>query len=314
MTGDTQYINSSAVDTKVNQIKYRYLADINGVVVGKVFINQKLIVFDDQEIVAALDNRSNRRYTLPIPRISAVPVDSKCDVQGDITNPLLPPDKTVFVTYLLSYTGGTGLTGMHCNYYGKVDYSGVNSDVSMTFGSDTFQYMTTDPTNTTGYVADKFYILAQQVNTGDKPVSWDWTLMDYTDEFTLTGGGFINPEDLRGTRFIISHQDLEDGDKYNLEATLNYPTILGNEQPFPGEIDVVRGYDIEVMKYTIKLPPGYFDTTQNPSWINHPDPKPPLRITEAALLDGNKDVLVIGKTSSPLLRGTNSPFVIQIDL
>ena len=322
MSGTTDYyINSYATDTKVDQMKYRRLIDEQGNNVGKIFVNQKLIVFDDQEIVAALDYKSNRRYTLPIPRISTVPVDSKCDVLGDINDPLLYLGQTVFVTYLLAYTGGTGLTGMHCNHYGKVVGGAVDSDVTLTFGANDFQFMTTGTTSTTGYAADKFYILVQRVPTGTQPVSDEWYIIDYTDD--LVTGGTINPDDLRNTRFIISSSDIASPTFYDLETYLgDFPDEpsgtsipeFGDEQPFPGQIDVVRGYDIQVMNYLINLPSGYFETSQNPYFVNDPTSTTPKRITEVALLDSNKEVLVMAKTSSPIKREGTQVVAVKIDL
>jgi len=317
--GTTDYfVNSSADDTKVNQMVYRRLIDEDSNVVGKVFVNQKLIVFDDQEIIAALDYKSNRRYTLPVPRISTIPADSKCDVEGNINDPLLPSGKTVYVSYLLAYTGGTGLNGMHCNYYGNVTGSEVGSDVSLTFGANDFQFMTTGDT-TEGYVADSFYILAQQVDEGEQPDPEGWKIMDYTDEFTLAGG-YINPADLRGTRFIISMYDYDSlSSIYSLEDYLGSlpddpagTTIpeFGDEQPFPGQINVARATDIEVMNYLINLPSGQFDTTQNPSYVSGVD----KRITEVALLDSNKNVLVMAKTSKPIVRAGTQVVAVKIDI
>ena len=42
------------------KLKYRYLLDERGYRVGRVYVNHKVIVFDDQEIVAVLDYKSNR--------------------------------------------------------------------------------------------------------------------------------------------------------------------------------------------------------------------------------------------------------------
>ena len=313
------YINSSATDTRNNQMKFRYLIDEQDVKVGKVFVNQKIIVFDDQEIVAALEYKSNRRYTLPIPRIATVPVDSKCDIKGDILNPLLVSGDTMFISYLLTYTGTTGLNGMHCNQYSKFVGNSVSSDITLTFNEDDFRFMVTGSTNTTnGYVASGFHILAQKVTTGTQPDPDGWKIMDYTDELTLVSG-FINPNDLRGTRFIISDDDYENlSSLYNLEDYLgNFPdepadaTIpeFGDEQPFPGSIDVVRGTDVEVMQYFINLPSGSFEETQNPSYVSGL----PKRITEVALMDSNKEVLVIAKTSSPIVRSGTQVVLVKID-
>ena len=51
MDSTDYYINSSATDTRSNQMKFRYLMDENNINVGKVFVNDKVVVFDDQEIV-----------------------------------------------------------------------------------------------------------------------------------------------------------------------------------------------------------------------------------------------------------------------
>jgi len=104
MDNEDKYINSSAIDTRTNQMKFRYLLDIKYPVdeedrkkhtVGKIFVNHKVIVFDDQEIVAVLDYKSNRRYTLPIPRIAAVPMDIDCGIVSPVSSPSATPSISV---------------------------------------------------------------------------------------------------------------------------------------------------------------------------------------------------------------------------
>ena len=60
------FVNSTAIDTKLNKLKYRYLLDERGYRVGRVYVNHKVIVFDDQEIVAVLDYKSNRKEVIII--------------------------------------------------------------------------------------------------------------------------------------------------------------------------------------------------------------------------------------------------------
>lgn len=100
------YINSSATDVRQNNLKYRYLLDEQDNRVGKVFVDKKIIVFDDQEIVAALDYKSNRRYTLPIPKISLVPIDMKCGTNGSSTPLLSGTTETLFVSYIFAVDDG----------------------------------------------------------------------------------------------------------------------------------------------------------------------------------------------------------------
>jgi len=319
MDSTDYYINSAASDTKVNQMKFRYLLDEQNVKVGKIFINHKIIIFDDQEIIAALDYKSNRRHTLPIPRSSSVPIDTKCDVNGDPNNPLLGgTGDTVFVSYILEYTGDTASNGLHCNHYSKIIGSSTPSDVSIKFNTTDFKFMGTTEWPTTGYIANKFEILVQQVTTGQQPDPRLWRIIDFTSEIPNHNvGDIIDPDNLRGTRFIITNSDYTGSTLYNLEnymgAFPDEPSTapeFGDEQPFTGSVKLVRATDLEVMRYLVNLPSGYFETTQNPSYTLG-DTK---RITEVALMDSNKDVLVIAKASSPIERVGTQVLAVQIDI
>jgi hypothetical protein len=314
------YINSAAIDAKPNQMKYRYLLDEYNNKVGKIFVNHKVIVFDDQEIVAALEYKSNRRYTLPIPRISSIPIDVKCESYAGSTEPLMVDSgDTVFITYLLQYAGGsiTGLNGLACNYYNKIIGSTIPSDVSIIFNTTDFRYMqyTGEGGSVYGYIADTFKILIQKVDTGDQPDPTQWREIDFTSEIpNHTPGDIINPANLRGTRFIITNSDYESSSIYtmwdpDLVDTTTSPEF-GDEQPFTGSIKLTRATDLETMIYLINLPSTDFMNTQNPTYIYGL----PKRITEVALLDRNKDVVVIAKTGSPIVRVGTQVLSVKIDI
>jgi hypothetical protein len=83
-----------------HQLMFRFLLDEMGNRVGKVFPKNKIVVFDDQELVAILDYRSNRKYTLPSPKVNTVASD---DVES---NSLFSgtTGQTFFVTYMFSDT------------------------------------------------------------------------------------------------------------------------------------------------------------------------------------------------------------------
>jgi len=230
--------------------------------------------------------------------------------------------QTVFVTYLLENTSLTGLTGLHCNHYCKIIGGTVDSDVSIQFNDNDFKFMGTtgDTVNITGYSANKFYILVQIVNTGEQPDPALWKIIDFTDQFTLIGG-FINPDELRGTRFIITDAAYDNAPFYDLEEYLgefpNQPFSgqttepeFGDNQTFTGNVKLTRATDLEIMNYLINLPSTDFMTTQNPSYVAGED----KRITEAALLDSNKEVLVIAKASSPIKRVGTQVLSVKIDL
>jgi len=316
------YVNSAAQDTKLDKIKYRYLKDENGFNVGKVFVNHKTIIFDDQEIVAALDYKSNRKYTLPIPRVSQIPTDLKCSTNtvGSAT-PLMAGNtgETMFISYLFVMTGNTGMTGMHCNYYSKVTGTSLNADVAINFSTTDFVFMTNNlSTYKTKYIANKFFVLAQMVNTGEQPLPDGWKIIDFTAEIpNHTVGTYINPVNMRGARFILTYDDYDNASKYDIEDYLGLfpdePSTapeFGDTQPFPGSIKFVRATDIHTMRFLINLPSSQFITTQNPTYVAGTS----KWITEVALLNENKDVMVIAKTSKPVKRTGTQVIGVKIDL
>jgi hypothetical protein len=170
----------------------------------------------------------------------------------------------------------------------------------------------------TGYIANKFQILVQRVTTGQQPNPASWKVIDFTDQIpNHTIGAIIDPVNLRGSRFIITYDDYDTASLYDLENYLgafpDEPSTspeFGDEQPFPGDIELVKATDLEVMRYLVNLPSGYFETTQNPSYTAGKN----KRITEVALLDSNKDVLVIAKAGTPIQRTGTQVLGVQIDI
>ena len=319
------YVDSTAMDTKLNKIKYRYLIDEQSNNVGKVFVNHKTIVFDDQEIVAALDYKSNRRHTLPVPKLTQVATDTKCNTNGDVIEPLMSgtTGQTVYISYVFEYTGNTKLNGLHLNHYTKITGTSLNADVSMKFGDDDFKFMknATSKINE-GFIANKFSVLVQRVNDGGQPTSDGWRVLDFTDEIpNHTVGNVIDPTNMNGARFIVTSDVIVSGTRYDLESYLgNFPNQsealanptlpeFGDEQPFPGSIRLVRATDLHVMRFLINLPDGEFSTTQNPTYKSGPK-----RISEIALLNDNKDILVIAKTPKPIIRFGTQVFAVKIDI
>lgn len=305
------YINSTAIDSWANNIKYRYLVDSMGNKVGKIFLNEEVIVFDDQELVAVLDMNSNRRHTLPIPKIGAVPTDIKC-VTGSSETPMMSGNttgKTFYVTYQLEFTsGGTEMYSLPCNHYLKLTGSTIDSDISIKFSDDpnVFQFMKTGITGiTSGYVADKFYILVQEVIGNGSPNPTSWTAIDFTNELTLNTEGLIDPSSLRGTRFVISRTDFDGGTPYVWIGNDNF----GVSQVLPGSVKIERSTDIQVMNYRINLPSGTFEKTQNPTHTTGNK-----YITEVGLFNENYEMVVTGKFSVPVKRIGTQVIAVKLDI
>ena len=188
-----------------------------------------------------------------------------------------------------------------------------------------YPYTTTTTTNPCpscelplGYFADTFQILAQKVVTGQRPDPTKWKLIDFTNQ--ISGGfidGYVTQESLTGTTFIISPDNYNSAPFYNLNNYIpltpngtNGPKLnFGDEYYFYGSFETDIQATIYEMKYKINLSSSEFQTSSNPSWT----PGTKSYITEIALLDDDKDILVMSKLQSPTLRQGIQQFVVKID-
>lgn len=326
----TMHTTDYYVSSKINpnqKIKFRYLIDEFGNKVGKIFVNNKVIVIDDQELVAVMDYKSNRKYTLPAPKINLLPSN------------LNPADsfytgyteQTVWVSYMFTNSQDTQLNSLPCNYYVKLKlesdtdsscktlYS-TASNLHVKFDNNSFPFMFTGTTCNAknGLIADDFYILIQVTNLDEYPLPNQWLSINMTSYIpNHTSGNTINPTNIENYSFEITNSMYEfNSSVFDLETYLgpipNEPSTdpqFGDEQPFPGSIKLVRATDIEKMNFLVNLPSSQFNTTQNPTYTSGQD----KRITEIALLNENKEVLVIGKTANPVKRSGTQVFGIKID-
>jgi hypothetical protein len=274
------------------ELPYRDLVDGTGATpnrVGKVFHNKKLVVIDDEEIVAALDTASSRFYTLTAPKV---------DVLVTSNNPIteLTAGKTMWVTYMLS--GSTGSDDLPCNYFMKVTGSTNDENVTVKFNSGEFKHLNN------GYSASQFYILTQ-INSGEIPSSYDWKIGNFTSDL---GAGATNLTGLAtGHTFTINQSNLpttyyrSSFSSFGVDRALSGGTISGT-------VALVRASDIEEMVFNLNLPTNTFKTSQNPTYVSG-DPK----ITEVALLNSNKETLAMGKLATPESRLGAQMIQVKID-
>jgi hypothetical protein len=289
-TGTTFHMstgNTKSVTSEYNsdfQLDYVDLLDVNDYSVGKIFFNQKIIVFDDQEIVAVLDTGSTRNYTLTAPKVSSY-------ITND--NPItdLTTGQTLWITYVLS--GGTVSGDLPCSYFMKVTGTTNPENVSVKFNSGGFKHLNS------GYNATQIHILCQFTDNGTNPVSDAWKIKDFTSESGLGG----NVDNLKtGHTFTINQSNL---------PTTTYTSSLtnfGKERTYTeGTVSTVIGTDVQVMNFVINLPSDKFTLSQNPTYTSGD-----LMITEVALLNSNKETMVIGKFSAPRPRKTIVPFATDV--
>ena len=287
--------------------------------VGKVFPDDKIIIIDDEELVAAMSYLSNRNYTLPAPNVKTVTPTSG---QG-----LLASDNdTLWVTYRFR---SPNWQGMHCNYYMKVKGPAQNcnldsQNVQVDFVNSTynqFPYMKdyNSSPQSKGWGATGFDLIVQKVTTGQRPNPKAWKVIDY-DQFLVQQGvkananSFIKPPVFQLINFNITNQLYNSAPFYNIQSQIQItPTgqsglKFGDEYYFYGNVETDIQATIYQMKYLINLPSNQFTDTSNPSYQSSN-----RYMTEIGLYDNDKNLLVLSKFNSPQIRQDVQRITIKLD-
>ena len=360
-----QYLQSTKnVDMNNPGMRYYHLwdtnANANGIPnrVGKVFPDDKLVIIDDEEIIAAMSYKSNRNWTIPSPKISLITPNTCGNDSSTVTGILTGLTESLYVTYRLSNTD-LFTDSLHCNYYSfiqgpNIDCSPITSqNVAVRFGGEfgclnQSYYPTTttttsyNPTTTTttiynpvtttttsicpiycdvtqGFLANKFEILCQKVVGNERPNSSEWVAIDFTSQLSSTMvNGYITQEGLTGNTFVITQQEYDNAPTYNLNTYIPLTPVgytgtslnFGDEYYFYGSLETDIQATIYEMKYKINLGQAEFQTTSNPTWTSGK----PSFVSEIGLYDSNKNLMIISKMQSPVLRQGIQQFLIKFDI
>jgi hypothetical protein len=207
---------------------------------------------------------------------------------------------------------------------GLLDLSGSTVDLSCS-GTCDFPPITstTNCSNVcnvpNGYIAEKFEIICQKVVGDVRPESSEWKIIDFTNQLSAyTNNGLITPSGLTATTFVITQTDYDDAPFYDLsdyiDLTTNGSTTpqlnFGDEYYFYGNVETDIQATIYEMRYKINLSQVEFQTSSNPTWDNTLKPY----VTEIGLFDSNKDLLIISKMQSPILRQGIQQFLVKFDI
>lgn len=283
--------------------------------VGKVFPDLKQIVFDDDEIVAAMSYKSDRNWTLPSPKVTLV-TPNICDDSNPIG--IMSSDtECMFVTWRFDTTGFTN--SLHSNYYSRIQgpSTGCTTDtqnVAVRFGNE-FPFLTQCCFQ--GFQANQFSIIAQKVPCGQRPTPGGWKIIDYTQVITgVTGNPNILPQDMVSNTFVITKELYDSAPNYNLSNYMSIPTLaqpqilnFGDEYFFYGNLETDIQATIYEMRYLCNLTYNQFNNTSNPTWTSGTT----AYISEIGLYDDQKNLMVISKLQSPQIRQGVQQFLIKLD-
>jgi hypothetical protein len=214
-------------------------------VVGKVLIDDKVILIEDQELLSVLSYKANRNWTLPKP-ILTLTEPGICGNTSTIGS--VQPGEYFFASYL--FTDTNGITGMHCEDYTMI-YNNTDSpkDVLFEFNKKTsdpnyseFNFLKDyDDTSGTGFKANQIFLLWQKAETQIKPDSTNWSYVEVS-EYLGTNGCVTGVMKITGTDFEL-HADIYD---YVTNVLTTHPTVnlatfdafeLGDKQV--GEVIVI---------------------------------------------------------------------------
>ena len=323
------YYIQSKKDAKFNSPGLRYYnlwdTHVNGdgypSRVGKVFPDYKMVIFDDDEIIAALNYKSNRSWTLPAPKVGTI-IPNACDgVMGEDEGLLSANTESVFVTYRFNNSAFTN--SLHCNYYTKVtprllDPTQPTYNIFLKFGSEFPFLVSNTATIPTGYTANQMKVLVQKVSSGTtRPNPTLWKEIDVMTQLSAsTLNGKLTVTGLTGTTIQITKDMYDNASTYNLNNYITLPTLansgvtlnFGEEYYFYGAIKTDIQATIYVMNYLCNLGQTQFLSSTNPTW-NGSAPY----VSEVALYNDEKELMVVSKIQSPEKRQGIQQYPVKLD-
>ena len=289
-------------------------------VVGKVLPNYHTIVFDNEEIVAALSYKSGRNWTLPELKLTlSNPV-------GAAGTGLLAQGESIYVTYVLENSGNGLPYSLPCQKYAKIKNTNIGTkDVSFTINAiDELPYMNkVEDGQGIGFSAKVFKVLYQIVQGDEKPKSNSWIEYAIPESTELNGaaGQTLNPTALETQTFKLTKGI--SSTIYVINDLLNLPNNVepdnlqfGDERFFYGNIRTDIGATIYKTVFDIKVSANEFHYTTNPTrTIDESLGAPEIRVSEVGIYDNERNLVFIGKVSSPikLINGNSVTIELSMD-
>jgi len=299
-------------------------------VVGRVFPQLKVIAMTDDEIVAATSYKSNRNWTLP--ELSA----TLAAPSGGTSTGILGVNKTMYLTYSLDNSTTTGLTTtLPCQSYIKIsNVSSSAKDVQFKMDAvDLLTYMRKIEAggyDGLGFHAYGFKVMYQIVDSAaDRPDPAAWKVSDFTNTaITTVSGETIDPVALEVQTPLTNGFSLTTlvdtgATTFDIITPLNMASKstgaselqFGDERFFYGNIETYIGASIYKTFFPLTINPNIFNTTSNESRSKDSSTNPPtIRISEVAIYDSNKNLVIIGKLSKPTLLLDGKTITLELSL
>jgi hypothetical protein len=231
---------------------------------------------------------------------------------------------TIFATYVLAPTGNTGYgysEAIHCNYIRSINIETDNiniQEVLINFNTGTsFQFLSDNIANGTGFTANKIYAIIQKVLTNltgvTKADPANWVMVDVTPQITghvlgqpitaaeLASVVFRIPLNVYGTYSAYTLTYLNYPKSVDVDPLANDALSFGDETYFLGNVTTDIHADVYTTDLSITLDLNEFNSSTNLTW----DGLSSVAITEIGIYDANKNLVAIGKLNDPITKDSS---------
>lgn len=308
---------------------YYDLRDPSARVVGKVFIDLKVTVIEDAEILAALSFTSNRNWTLPNLRsVNATPTAAA-------------NQSTIWLTYRFANTATTDdydvntnlsygyANALHCQNLSQVrnidaqtfDYIEFKFD----FNDLRFMIDAANVANTygTGFVANRLIMLVQITENNAKPQHDRWVEIDFTpnlQNYSTFSNSAITRNSLSAQNYRLNGADIRTAIQQRVTNAQPYYTLgymgAANDMTFGEEVFLLGNVKTDIQatsyqtRFSILMNNAEFSTSRNPTWT----PGTPVYVSEVGIYDDKDNLVAVGKLMNPLRKDAYSLRFITADL
>jgi hypothetical protein len=295
--------------------------------VGKVFPQLKIVVIDNEELLAAMSYKSNRNYTLPDLSASLIP-----PIDGDCTG-CIDAGETMYLTYGLQYSGTSGFTSvLPCQRYTILDNNtATDKDLQFRINNvDQLPYMRkieSPSYDGYGFYSNRFVLLSQKINKANqsRPNPSEWREIDYTSVNITSGvSQTISPfllenQNSSNTGFILkgSQYNSASGNTFNLGVELDLPKgesygklNFGDERLFYGNLRTFIGATIYKTLFTINVDGAQLQSSSNTTYNIGED----RFVSEVGILDNDGNLVMVGKLSRPIRIADSSTASIELTI
>tara|TARA_R110001592_G_scaffold217776_9_gene471646 strand:- start:1230 stop:3407 length:2178 start_codon:yes stop_codon:yes gene_type:complete len=324
-TGTTNEITNSDIKY-VDLIEDPTMVSDTPRVVGKVFTQLKTIVFNDDEIVAAMSYKSNRNWTLP--PLAANMVSSS----NGASNGVLDTNETMYLTYTFENSTNTGLTTtLPCQYYTKIsNNTSASKDIEFRISDiDMLPYMRKEEKvgyDGMGFSSREFKLLFQIVSdVNDRPLPDAWNVYDFTTSgLTTNSGETINPKQLESQNPLVNGFKIDNHvntgsttfsviDSLSMAPNNNTDLLqFGDERFFYGNLETYIGATIYKTIFNLDVDGDDFKKTGNPTMDNSLTNSPDIRVSEIGIYDTTGSLIMIGKLSKPVTLESGKTIMLEL--